>query len=293
MKFKIIYTSFFLGLLALLFLGNSNGRATQANWGNTGAPGDETFANGNSRTCQSCHNGSTAFQVSLDIDLLDGDGNSILDEGYVPGETYTARVTIDPVMGTPNGYGFQMVALDCIDCDENSEDVDTWSDPAANVKIATANNTNRTYIEHNGVGNNGIFEAMWTAPDTEGVTFYACGNGVNQDGSSGTGDNSDIMQVTVPKAVASSQLELAAVEQFEVFPNPTKGDINLTIELASAGTYSLNLYDLTGRNILSQELDLGTGTTFLPVSTADLESGIYMLQLVGQNGQLTKRVLKQ
>ena len=69
MKFKFIYTFFFLILCSVLFIASKNGRAFDQGKGNTGAPGDETNSNGSAKTCQSCHNTSSSIQVTLDIEV--------------------------------------------------------------------------------------------------------------------------------------------------------------------------------------------------------------------------------
>ena len=102
---------FGLCFLGFIFSSNEFGRAAFANWGNTGAPGDQELANGDPRTCVSCHN-TGAIQVTLDIFLRDTMGNEVLEE-YIPGQTYEVEVMINnPSPPVPLGYGFQIVALD-------------------------------------------------------------------------------------------------------------------------------------------------------------------------------------
>jgi len=150
MKFRFIYTFASLLFMAFLFTSSSGGRANAANWGNTGAPGDQTLTGGTPRTCISCHGSSTsAIEVDLLIDILDSDNNSIVDIGYIPGATYTVQVDINTINGSPVGFGFQILALNA-PLNENGNEVSDWEAISSNVRVADASNTGRTYAEHNG-----------------------------------------------------------------------------------------------------------------------------------------------
>lgn len=164
MKLNFVYTSFAVLLIAIISMGNSGGRATVAGSGNTGAPGDA------GSTCISCHGGSTDIEVGLDIAITDGDGNSI--EKYVPGTVYNGSVTINPTMGAPAAYGFQIVAINAA-LNEDGESVNTFANPSANTQLATIAN-GRQYAEHNGPsGTDNVFTFEWTAPEANSgtVTF--------------------------------------------------------------------------------------------------------------------------
>lgn len=158
-----------------IFASNSNGRATAANSGNTGAPGENT--------CGQCHNGGN-FGASVTIQVF-AEGSIVPTTQYYAGNTYTVRVTVNNTMGSPGGYGFQLTALSG---SENTP-VSGYSNLASNVKqkTITVQNafTGRTYLEHNGVTTNNVFQFNWTAPAdlADAVTFYAAGNVVNGTGS--------------------------------------------------------------------------------------------------------------
>ncbi len=160
-----------------IFASNSNGRATAANSGNTGAPGENT--------CGQCHSGGN-FGASVSIQVF-AEGATVPTTQFFAGNTYTVRVTVNNTMGSPGGYGFQLTALSGA---ENTP-VAGYSNLATNVKQKTITIQNaftgRTYLEHNGVTTNNLFQFSWTAPAnlTEAVTFYASGNVVN-----GTGNTS-------------------------------------------------------------------------------------------------------
>ena len=158
-----------------IFAANSNGRATVANTGNTGAPGENT--------CGQCHNGGN-FNASVAIQVFPI-GGTVPTTQFVSGNTYTVKVTVSNSIGSPFGYAFQFTAL----TDADSSPISGYSSLASNVKQKTITVQNafngRTYLEHNGVTSNNLFQFNWTAPNNlnEPVTFFASGNVVNGTGS--------------------------------------------------------------------------------------------------------------
>jgi hypothetical protein len=182
-----------------IFASNSNGRATVANSGNTGAPGENT--------CGQCHSGGN-YNASVTVQMF-AQGATVPTTQFFPGTTYTVKVTVNNAMGSPFGYGFQFTALTA---GENSP-LSGYSSLASNVKqkTITVQNafTGRTYLEHNGVTSNNVFQFNWTAPQTlnEAVTFYASGNVVNGTGST-SGDATNSTSLTIyPALQVSSNVE--------------------------------------------------------------------------------------
>ena len=289
MKLSTIYTLFFILLLAAVSMSNRGGRASSQNWGNTGAPGDQTLGNGQPRTCQNCHN-SSAIQVALDIAITDDQDSSIAMDGYVPGETYNVKVTINPEIGTPAGYGFQMLALNGEEGVDAAE-VSTWSDLGSNVKSAMAAFTNRTYVEHNGMSTSNEFLMKWTAPaDLTGpVTFYAAGNGVN-DNRSTSGDGGAIGRLTIPSNITSSTNFISATS-LKTFPNPVRDQ--LSVQTPIAGLYDFRIYDLSGRMVYQGKIDLPGNNSVGEIDLSLLYPGAYILHMVNDENQFTKRLMKQ
>jgi trimeric autotransporter adhesin len=175
---KVIFTLFTVAFLAFLFSSNSGGRATSGGSGNTGAPSEGTCAN--------CHSGGS-YNPSLSVQIFQAGTQTPVTQ-YMAGITYDMKVTVTAAMGSPAGYGFQMVALR-----SGNTNAGSWSNPGANTKTATAGG--RNYVEH-GVGgtysSTNTFTMKWTAPaaGTGAVTFYSSGNAIN--GNGGTGGDSPV-----------------------------------------------------------------------------------------------------
>jgi len=290
MNFKKLYFLLSILFLAYIFMGHSAGRADSQNWGNTGAPGDQNLANGSPRTCISCHGGND-FNVDLGINLT-GQNGALLTDTYIPGETYNVDVTINSAGGnTPSAYGFQILAL----TDADEQEVNTWSNPSTNAKIALAANTGRTYVEHDNPSTENTFSMEWTAPEAGAgsITFYSCGNGVNSNGST-SGDAAACTTFTIQEDIDSSIRGLTeAPFQVSINPNPVRDIVNINIDSPIQDEFTLNILNLNGQLIESQEWSLKRDENRLAIQVGDLPAGIYFLQMVNEKYNRTERWVKQ
>lgn len=275
MKNRILYTAFGLLLALCLFQSNSSGRANAAGSGNTGAPGDA------SSTCITCHGTNASIQVDLKIEATDAAGASVMQ--YIPEATYSFKVTVDVVEGSPSAYGFQLLSLNA-PIDVNGDAINSWVNASNNASIVEISSTNRTYVEHSNPSSTNEFTVDWVAP-TEGagvVTFYACGNGVNFNGST-SGDNADCATFVFEEMVVSSTQELANAFDLAIAPNPARDFIQVTSNISHTNIYQVEIYSLDGQLMRRQSNEFAAGeqTTKLPID--NLVGGIYILRV--SNGQ--------
>ena len=224
----------------MLFSGNSNGRASQANEGNTGAPGE----GGN--TCGFCHNGGGFGSVSGMLSVLDGSGSPV--SAWEAGETYDLTLDISASNGTPSGYGFQLTALDA-----SNNEVGSLAAGSSNTKTATASAVGgRTYAEHNGGASaSPSFTVAWTAPAAGAgdVTFYFCGNAVNLNGASSADNAMPGSSLSLPEGGGTTAIGDPGFDpQLTLFPNPApNGVLEVRGEWLALERPSVSLLDASGR----------------------------------------------
>ncbi|MEM6770111.1 MAG: choice-of-anchor V domain-containing protein [Bacteroidota bacterium] len=284
MKINYVYSLAFVYLLAIIFMGSSGGRATAANSGNTGAPGDA------GATCITCHGNNPDIEVSLDIAITDGDGNQI--DNYVPGTTYQGSVTLNVLAGNPAAHGFQIVALAGAE-NVDGESINTFADPADNVQITTTS-SGRQYAEHNRPSDtSNVFRFTWTAPEaaTGTVTFYSCGNGVNLNGSTG-GDNAACNTLELQERPVSISA-LGADTELKIAPNPVGEQINLNVNGTLQGDFTARVFDVSGKQWLSRQITLSGGDNRFTFPAQELPTGLYFLQLTNGAQSATLRLVKQ
>ena len=272
MNFRTLYVVFSILLAGFLLASSSGGRATVANEGNTGAPGDNAPAG---RVCATCHSGA-GIQVALNIDVADLDGNAVT--SYVPGQAYRVKVAVNTVAGNPLAYGFQLVA----EANETKQSTNSFQNPSNNAKLASLIN-GRQYAEHKNPSNANEFMVEWTAPaaGTGDVTFYSAGNGVNLNGSI-TGDGASQTSFTLTEEAGSSAFEPQQAPSFQIAPNPADDLILISVADGFNGAYRIRVVDLQGL-VVRQEMRLAFGGALTePIAIGDLPAGAYFLQILGE-----------
>lgn len=274
MKKKLLFRLAILTFGAFLWMSHSGGRAATQNQGSTGAPGDGT-------TCSSssCH-GNSAVAVDLTIAVTDSNSDPVTTD-YIAGETYTVTVTVNHLGGsTPSAFGYQLVAL----TDSDDESTESFANPGSNVQIATASTTGRMYAEHNAPSvNNNEFVVEWTAPaaGAGSVTFYAAGNGVNNDGGTG-GDGGNETSLTLGEFISTNVDEVAEKWELNLFPNPVADNINLRGNSSFDGAFTVTIVDVAGRAVASRQVTSQGGQMSIP--SASLTTGNYTLMLQNDEG---------
>lgn len=97
--------------------------------------------------------------------------------------------------------------------------------------------------------------------------------------------------VTVEVEVCTGMEEALALRGFEVWPNPSEGDLQLTIHLLSAEQLDLSLTDVLGRAVQAERLAAPAGELRHGMDLSTLPSGAYLLTLRVQGRSFTRKVL--
>lgn len=80
--------------------------------------------------------------------------------------------------------------------------------------------------------------------------------------------------------------------QMNVYPNPVRGTANINIELSETATVSYQVYDLSGRMVMSNVIGtFGQGENTVSFSTSDLTSGSYILHVQAGSKTCTSKIL--
>ena len=284
MKLSNVYKLFILALLYVGLQSRSTGPATSNQMLEvTGAPGSTNAPPG---TCANtgCHN-PVNFDPSASIQLLDG--SNVVTE-YEPGKAYTLRISIVPGNGTPARYGFQAVALNGSDNQAGS-----WGTLGSGQQVAVL--SNRDYLEHSLPSSENIFESEWVAPavGTGDVTFYAAGVAANGAGGS-TGDGVANTTLDVTESPINSTADAnGGIASFDIFPNPVADVLNLQINSRINGDFKLRIMDVTGKVTSQTAISLQNGQQVTNVPVGNLNPGLYVVQLCGEDHLAAVQMLKK
>jgi hypothetical protein len=284
MKKRILLFTSSIALLAGMVLGNAAGPAEMSNTNRSGSDGVGPA------NCSSggCHNGGSFNTSNLSITLNQG----LNQPGtWTPGQTYTV------ILGGNSDatkYGFQLGV-------SYYNGTDTLM--AGTLNAVNGTNTQKwtlngfELIEHTQALNvvNQVLgtTATWTAPAVttiDTITFYFTVNAVNGNGAV-NGDNS----ITFARKFGrntTSVAELNADIKIDAYPNPVTDRLNLNLENAGNGTYTINVIDIVGRTVATETATVNKSHK-TSIDATSWTSGMYYVQLKKDGAQKTIAVMKQ
>ena len=80
---------------------------------------------------------------------------------------------------------------------------------------------------------------------------------------------------------------------FTVWPNPVLDNVNVTLQSDKNQNLSLRVVDYNGRVVRTQVVNVTRGVNQITVNMSTLTKGMYVIQVVGDNLNLTEKVIKQ
>ena len=80
------------------------------------------------------------------------------------------------------------------------------------------------------------------------------------------------------------------VTALNVIPNPMNSTAEVKFSVAVAGQYTLSMTDVTGKLVMSRELEVEAGDNTVSIDRNNLSEGVYLLSLSDGRNAITKRV---
>ncbi|MCB0402653.1 MAG: T9SS type A sorting domain-containing protein [Flavobacteriales bacterium] len=101
---------------------------------------------------------------------------------------------------------------------------------------------------------------------------------------SNTTFNSD--SLVIPFCIAKNSIDEYSLDEFNLFPNPSNGLIN--VKTNNASDYQLTVFDAMGRTVY-HEPNMNSGTANIDLSHC--RKGIYLVQVLGESGRQVRRLV--
>ncbi|NQV43228.1 MAG: T9SS type A sorting domain-containing protein [Candidatus Marinimicrobia bacterium] len=79
-------------------------------------------------------------------------------------------------------------------------------------------------------------------------------------------------------------------ELSHLYPNPTNASVNFNLNLEKSGTYSIILYSMDGREIMTRNYQLNSGKNHLQWNMNGLSSGNYIISATGAGETISRQV---
>jgi thiol-disulfide isomerase/thioredoxin len=85
-------------------------------------------------------------------------------------------------------------------------------------------------------------------------------------------------------------LDEIALTELTVYPNPSNGNFTLEMELAAAGSVSVELFNLIGAKVWESTKEGNTGNNSFSISATELQSGTFLLKASVNGAEITKTI---
>jgi len=156
----------------------------------------------------------------------------------------------------------------------------------SNAPVATTKTDANGDYTFSGVGNNTY--KIWVEIAGKTTTPIV----VTLNSTNPNSNNNDFViknNTVVPKVVSidNSQKEL----QMKTYPNPVENQLNIALSLENNTQISVEIYNLAGQNLLSNNYNLQAGSQTLRINLSDLAKGSYILRITNTNGAYTKQLI--
>ncbi len=263
---------------------------------------------GNPTGCATCHGSSAtaAIQVTLELDSMGG----VPTTHYSPGKIYTVKISgKNNTTNTLPKFGLQIGSILGTSALTTPTNAGTWSSLcpiSCKYSPAQAGNFVVNVVEHSapitattGSGGNGstyVESFSWTAPaaGTGTISFWGVINAVNNNGTDGAGDfwnTAKLIANEWPAGTGVASLEETA--SMNAFPNPAIDNFSLALSNLPSGNYSLSIFDLTGRKILSQTISINNSSQLENINISNWHAGVYKIVLEKENFCKSISVVKE
>lgn len=95
------------------------------------------------------------------------------------------------------------------------------------------------------------------------------------------------------RSIMADNQEANTLDGFGIYPNPSNGEAKIYFEIKDKGSHTLNIYDLTGRKIYSQNVsDLEAGKHQVSwQADGSLKNGIYIYELESNGKKMSKKMI--
>lgn len=246
-----------------------------------GAPMAKTGSPGDGSNCTGCHTGtasSSGGSITSNVPVT----------GYIPGDTYTITATIT-VSGI-NKFGFEISPQGTTSTQKGT----LIATDAINTKLLGMTGK---YITHKTAGTAGTgtktWTFNWTAPiaGSGNAILYGAFVAANANGTN-TGDQVFLTSLLIQENLSAGIMDIVNnADSWNVYPNPSTDRINIESLDANAEMKSLEMYDITGKLIKSFSYE--TISQSQSIDIANLQSGVYVLNIQTDKNRVTKKFVKQ
>jgi len=212
---------------------------------------------------------------------------------YTPGTVYTVKLSGTNTNTYLTHFGFQLTSVF-----SDGNQAGNFATVTSGIHIK--NLSGKQVVEHNGsiagTGNKYLATVNWTAPakGSGNVTFYGILNAVNNNGTNDGGDiPNPAAPLTITENTSAAVANVTGNINIKAYPNPVKNELTIELSNTIANAYTVNVYDLSGKKIMSRVSDISNTNNKFNINTTNWNTGIYLVQIITDGAQRTLQIAKQ
>ncbi len=261
----------------------SGGTAISGGGNCTGSYGSQ-----NSCTGSNCHAGNTTDAV-VDIILEDMYGNVVTGARYFPNVYYKVKIKGYITNGTFPSYSYQFSASS-----QTGTNVGTFV-PTSGLHTTTVGTAFIVEPDNemptSGAANQYADSFLWRSPSAGAGqwTLFATVLGANGDNGPQNDKANNYQRSFNP--VPASVSELDAAIRTQVYPNPLKDRLHISLADAPAGNYQFTVFNMLGKVMYRQEHSVNNSLE-LNIPVTNWAAGGYYLEIGFEGRKRTLQVLK-
>jgi len=287
MKKRILLFAALGGFIFLTLSSESGGPASQFYQNNrTGAKNSATTCGGGG-----CHGSGSGTTVNIELDSA-----GVPVTSYMAGMTYTVKIMGNSTSNNLK-FGFEFVSVS----GTGNSQVQAGTASSFPANVGTDVLSGLTFVEHHATltaTSAGVYNVsfQWTAPTagTGTVKMYSTLNAVNGNGDQDAGDISgNISKSFTEQTGGTAVSSIPSDVLIAAYPNPVNAQLNLKMENAGVGTYTMNVFDISGKRIMADNMEVSSSSFAKTINTAAWVPGYYSIQLIKDGAQRVISVVKQ
>lgn len=270
----------------------------------TGYPGNRTGSDGvsSNRGCggSGCHGSGPTTSTNVYI-VVDSAGTVV--NHYVPGVTYrVSLVGVNVSLSSLPKFGFQLSTV------KSSDNSQAGTFVASSVPTNSTINSGpgfapRSVLCHTAPKDDSVVmgasvypvSVNWTAPasGTGTVKLYGVINAVDFDNNATSGDKWNYTDTTITELVSHVGVPTVTNNvSVSAYPNPVVSNLTLQLQNAQDGTYYIRIYDMAGRVVAGQHLNVN-GNTNTTVDMSRCVPGVYQVEVERNGVRSVSSIVKQ
>ena len=248
---------------------------------------------------------TTIFNLMIDdgIGSITDATNKVISRSVNNPHTLTSKsYTIDE--NSPKGtvVGTLYDTTDPSFADGIISDPDVGTGQSYAVTFTFGNNNNAFSVKRTRTVEGEILQLVVETPsavDFESQSFFTIGITVTDKENPGLYNPSTLLMVSVRdlddslSGIVASVSKEALTTEVTTYPVPASQELNVKISSSYRGKVRLTLSNLSGKSVQSVEFEQSTDVSETTLDLSQLPSGVYLLQIITEEGITTKQVIKE